>query len=57
VDAGPSPRRSSAKDPMGRTPWVFVVDEAGLIVAHGPGRRIAKITGQAVLALSGEGGP
>jgi hypothetical protein len=23
---------------MARTPWVFVVDEAGLIVAHGPGR-------------------
>ncbi len=35
VEAGPAPRRPSAKDPMGRTPWVLVVDEAGLIVAQG----------------------
>jgi hypothetical protein len=53
----PSPRRSSAKGLTGRTPWVFVVDEAGLIMAQGPGRRIAEITGEVALALSGEGGP
>ena len=53
----PSPRRSSAKGLTGRTPWVFVVDEAGLILAHGPGRRIAEITEEAAAVLDREPGP
>jgi len=52
-----SPRRSSTRGLTGRTPWVFVVDEAGLIVAHGPGRQIAEITGEAALALAREPWP